>query len=259
MNQIESKTNLGQDTSSQVWSRLLGAVLAVPGAKVNRTKFLISQLSSHCNEDQVQSSIESRPANAGIPPEIIERLANSCIKSHLIKSSAISFTTGLPGGLAIAGTVPADILNFYGNAIVLSQKLAYLYGWPDGFLDNDKVDDETKIWITMLIGSMLGATQANKAISDVAKLTAGHVARRLPRLALTKTVSYSVVKQIARWIGVQVTKSSFARGVSRIIPVLGGVLSASVTILFLRPMAKRLQKHLKGLRFAQPDSGRNRI
>lgn len=253
MDHITVETSEEQDTTSQVWNRLMGAALAVPGAKVNRTKFLSAQLSSHCGEEQVREAIASRPANAGVPPETIERLANGCIKLHLIKASAISFATGLPGGWAIAGSIPVDLVNFYGNAIILSQKLAYLYGWPDDFLHNDEGDDETKVWITMLIGAMLGASQANRAISEVARRSAKQVVRRLPRIALSKTVSYPIVKQIARWIGVQVTKTTFARGVSRIIPIVGGVASATVTVFLMRRMAKRLITHLKGLRLASPD------
>ena len=250
---VENVVTEEDSTTSQVWNKLMGAALALPGAKVNRTKFLTSQLRSHCSEEQVQEAIKSRPAVAGVSKGTIDRLADGCVKSHLIKSSVISFATGIPGGWAMAGSIPTDLVNFYWNAIVLSQKLAYLYGWPDAFIENDEVDDETKNWITLLIGSMMGASKANQAISVVAKRFAEHLALSLPKKALTKTVGYSVIRQVARWIGVQVTKASFARGISRVVPVIGGVASAGVTVLFMRPMARRLKKHLQELYFAQED------
>ena len=166
MDRVEHETAEGQDTTSQVWNRILGTALTVTRAKVNREKFLTSQLKSYCDEGQVRKAIEIRPASAGVPNDVIDKIANGCIKSHLVKSSVISFVTGLPGGWAMAGTIPADLVNFYGNAIILSQKLAYLYGWPEDFLDNDEGDDVTKMWITMLIGTMLGASQAKRAISE---------------------------------------------------------------------------------------------
>ena len=170
---IEAEVSEEDTTTSQVWNKLMGAALALPGAKVNRTKFLTSQLRSHCSEEQVQVAIKSRPATAGVSKGTIDRLADGCINSHLLKTSAISFATGIPGGWAMAGSIPTDLINFYWNAMVLSQKLAYLYGWPDAFFENDEVDDETKNWITLLIGSMMGASKANRAISEVAKRTRG--------------------------------------------------------------------------------------
>ena len=250
---IEAEVSEEDTTTSQVWNKLMGAALVLPGAKVNRTKFLTSQLRSHCSEEQVQVAIKSRPATAGVSKGTIDRLADGCINSHLLKTSAISFATGIPGGWAMAGSIPTDLVNFYWNAIVLSQKLAYLYGWPDAFIENDEVDDETKNWITLLIGSMMGASKANRAISEVAKRLAEHLTLSLPRRALTKTVGYSAIRQIARWIGIQVTKASFARGISRVVPVIGGFASAGVTVLFMRPMARRLKKHLQELYLAQTE------
>ena len=254
---VEAGVSEENTTTSQVWNKLMGAALALPGAKVNRTKFLSSQLRSHCSEEQVQAAIESRPATAGVPKGTIDRLADGCIKFHLLRTSAISFATGVPGGWAMAGSIPADLVNFYWNSIVLSQKLAYLYGWPDAFIEKDEVDDETKNWITLLIGTMMGASQANRAISEVAKRLAEHLSLSLPRRALTKTVGYSVIRQVARWIGVQVTKTSFARGISRVVPIIGGFVSAGVTVWFMRRMARRLKKHLQELHLAQSDGNKS--
>ena len=65
----------------------------------------------------------------------------------------------------MAVTIPADLVQFYWHAIVLSQKLAYLYGWPD-LLKEDEADEETKAKITLLIGVMMGAQVANKLKPD---------------------------------------------------------------------------------------------
>ena len=253
--EIKVETNSSEEntTTSEVWNKLLGASLAMPGAKVNRAKFLSSQLGSHCTEEQVLAATEGRPATAGVSKETVDRLADGCIRFHVRNSAVISIATGIPGGWAMAGSIPADLVNFYWNAIVLSQKLAYLYGWPNAFIENDKVDDETKNQITLLIGAMMGSGQAKRAIGEVAKRLAEHITLSLPKRALTKTVGYSAIKQVARWIGVQVTKASFARGISRVVPVIGGIASAGVTVLFMRPMARRLKKHLQELPLVQPD------
>lgn len=99
----------------------------------------------------------------------------------------------------------------------------------------------------------MGAGRANRAIGEVAKRLAKHITLSLLKRALTKTVGYSVIRQVAGWIGVQVTKASFARGISRVVPIIGGIASAGVTFETMRPMARRLKEHLQELPLAQPD------
>ena len=152
----------------------------------------------------------------------------------------------------MAAAIPADVAQFYWNAIVLSQKLAYLYGWPD-ILEEGEVDEDTELEITLLIGAMMGAHGAHIALAEVAERLAEQVARRLPRMALTKTAWYPVIKEIGKWIGIQVTKASFARSVAKVLPVVGGVVSAGVTAGMMRPMGRRLRDHLREQRLASSD------
>ena len=56
---------------------------------------------------------------------------------------------------------------------------------------------------------------------------------------------YPVVKQVAKWIGFKMTKDTFGRGVGKAIPILGGVLSGAITAFSFKPMAEKLQKHLR--------------
>ena len=244
--------NQNEPSGGGAWDRVMGAALAIPGVKVDRAGFLRSQLAPYCDACQIRLAIEGRPASADVPLDVMDRLAKSVIRSHVIKASGLSFAAGLPGGLAMAATIPADMAQFYWHAIVLSQKLAYLYGWPD-ILNNGEVDEETKLQITLLIGAMLGASQANRVMGEVAKRFAREVGRRLPRMALTKTTWYPLIKKIAAWIGFSLTKNTFARGAAKIVPVVGGVVSAGVTATTMTVMANRLKKHLRGLPLAKLD------
>ena len=152
----------------------------------------------------------------------------------------------------MAGTIPADAAQFYWHALVLAQKLTYLYGWPD-LLEEGKIDEDTELHLTLLIGAMMGAMTARRGLAELAERFAGQIAHRLPRQALTKTVYYPLVKKVAKWIGIKITKRTFAGGVAKVVPVMGGVLSAGVTAVMMRPMAKRLKNHLRTLRYALPD------
>ena len=237
---MEEKYLPEESTGERAWKRILRASMALPGAKVDRSSFLFSQLSSYCGQDRVIALIESRPAQAGVLSEVIDRLADACVRGHVLKASGISFAAGLPGGFAMAATIPAD----------LAQKLAYLYGWPD-LLEKGEVDEDTEMCLTLLLGAMMGAAAANRALGEIAKRVSGQVVRRIPRMALTKTAWYPIVRQVGKWIGIAVTKRSFAGAVSKFVPVVGGTLSAGVTAATMQPMAKRLKNHLKTLRYAR--------
>ena len=100
---------------------------------------------------------------------------------------------------------------------------------------------------------MLGAAEAQKAIAEIAKRISEQMVRRLPRIALTKTAFYPVIKQIGRWIGINITKNTFARGAARIVPILGGFISGGLTSYMIKKMANRLKDHLKKTIFAQPN------
>ena len=242
---------MSTDTKASVWTKILKAAMAIPGAKVNREDYLGSQLKSYCADAQVCEAIKTRPSVSGVDPRIIDKISDAAIKKHTMAASSISFATGLPGGWAMTATIPADVAQYYWHMIVLSQKLAYLYGWPNLFTDGE-FDEETEMRITLLIGAMMGAREANRLLSELAKRFAGEVAHRLPRQALTKTAYYPIIKQIGKWIGVKVTKQTFARGVSKVIPVAGAVISAGVTAGFMLPSAKNLKKTLKQTRYAFP-------
>lgn len=238
------------DPKWRVWRALLKASLSIPGARVNRAAFLRSQLRPHFPEATVERALKERPALARIARDQIHKLADSCIKWHVAEVSAISFVAGLPGGGWIAGTIPADLTQFYWHAVVLSQKLAYLYGWPDLLDEESGVDDETILRVTLFVGVMMGAQAANRTLVELAERFAMEVARRLPRQALTQYGLYNVAKQIGKWIGIQITKNSLSRALSRVIPIVGGFISAGVSAGFMIPMARRLKNHLRGLRYA---------
>lgn len=237
------------DPRWRVWRALLAASLSIPGARIDRAAFLRSQLQPHFSEAIVEIAVKERPAVAGIPRERIDELADSCIRWHVLMVSSMSFVTGLPGGWWIAGTIPADLAQFYWHAVVLSQKLASLYGWP-GLLDEQGVDDETILRMTLFVGVMMGAQAANRALAELAERFAREVARRLPRQALTKYGLFNLAKQIGKWVGIQITKSSFSRAISRAIPIVGGFVSAGVSAAMMIPMARRLKNHLRTLRYA---------
>lgn len=150
----------------------------------------------------------------------------------------------------MAAALPADLVQFYHYIIVVAQKLAYLYGWPSLFDEDGKIDDETKLRLTLFIGVMMGSAQAGNAITIISKKIAEQTLRKLPSRALTKSGVYSISKQVAKWVGVRLTKSTFAKGVSKAVPIVGGVVSGSMSYVSFKIMANKLKKYLETLPLA---------
>ena len=223
--------------------QVIDTSLRIPGVKVDRNSFLRDQFKIYYSEETILKAIEMNPSFAGIPGSGINRIAKSTIKNHVRVASVASFVAGLPGGLAMLGTIPADMAQFYANVVILAQKLAYLYGWPDF---NDKNDSEVlKDMITLFLGVMFGVAQANKVMAEVSRRLAVEVTKRVPNKALTKYAWYNILKKLAKWLGIKLTKDSFAKGLAKAIPIIGGLLSGGMTYVSMNNMAKRLIKQLE--------------
>jgi hypothetical protein len=138
--------------------------------------------------------------------------------------------------------------------LVILQKLAYLNGWPSLFQEDEEIDDETKLILTLFVGVMLGAEGAASGVSKLATAVGSEVAKRLPRASLTKYAIYQIAKQVAKWIGVSLTKKKFAELVGRAVPVIGSVIGGSITWFAFGAGAERLRVHLESLPLAGADT-----
>ena len=231
-----------------VWNNVLKGALKIPGARVNRKNFLKKELSKYCNDSVVKEVVNNGYRNVTVEPKIINRIADSTISYHTRIATSISFAAGLPGGWWMAATIPADLSQFYYHIIVVAQKLAYLYGWPA--FDEEEPSDEFLGILTLFIGVMSGTQAAVSTVGKLAEAFAGQVVKRLPQKALTKYGFYNIIKQIAKWLGISLTKDSFAKGLSKLVPVVGGVISGGLTVATFLPMSKRLKNYLSVLPIA---------
>ena len=223
------------------WDGVMSAAMKLPGIQVSRQEYLVDAFTAYGNSDALTVK---RPIDI-YSDEIVEKVANDAIKSQTTKVSAISAVAGIPGGLAMFGTIPADLAQYYYHVLVMAQKLCYIYGWPDLADESGQIGEGARNVLTLFVAVMLGSQAANKAIGEVTKRFAGQVVRRLPQKALTKGFIYPIVKQIAKWLEVQMTKEVFAKGVAKAIPVLGAVTSGGLTYFTFKPMAKKLRDELR--------------
>ena len=236
-----------QSAPEQRALEFLAKVVRVPGVRVNREEFLRQELRKlRMGDDAIARAIDSNPLLAGVALTEIDRLAEEAISYEMNKSAAISFVAGIPGGFAMLGTIPADLMQYYVHALRIMQKLAYLYGWGELLPDGRDADDDTLGVLTVFFGVMLGvggAAQSLTAFARVAAKTAyqNHATKR----AIMSITWYPVVKHSLRLIGINITKSTAAKGFSKIVPVIGGFVSSGLTFMALQSQSALLKGHLR--------------
>lgn len=229
--------------ATELWNKTLHAAIKLPFVGIDRNEFLTKELRLYCTPEQIELALGDSPVKV-LSKRQIDRIANGCISYHATIVCATSALSGLPGGWFMAATVPADIAQFYGHVLALIQKLLYLYGWADLQDEKGKLSDETANTMTLFVGVMMGSREAVQGVNALAKAVAEQAVKRIPRIALTRYGFYNMAKQVGRWIGIKLTKETFAKGVGKAIPLVGAPVSAALTYWTFKPMAVRLKRQL---------------
>lgn len=228
--------------------------LRIPGIKINRNEFLQKQLFKLYPQEVIDVAIAESPMKAKIPVQEIDKIADEVIKFERNCVSGISAALGVPGGWAMVATIPADIAQYYGYLLRATQKLLYLYGFPqiDAEEQGNKFDDGTMNTLIICFGVMYGTAGANNALKAMAKALGVGVEKQLLKKALTKGTIYPIVKSVAKWFGVKMTKEVFAGFFKKAIPIVGGVLGGGITYLSFKPCCDKLKKSLQDTILSNP-------
>jgi len=229
--------------------------LKVPGIRIDRAQFLQAEFKTKLPQETIDDAIAHNPLHAKIPSEVIESIADEVIKYERNCVSGISAALGMPGGVAMAATIPADIAQYYGYMLRATQKLMYLYGFPAIDLDEEgqTFDSETMNTLIICLGVMYGVAGANNALKAMAKALATGVEKQLLRQALTKGTIYPIVKSVAKWFGVKMTKQVFAGFFKKAIPVVGGVIGGGLTFVSFKPCCDKLRATLQNTMLSNPN------
>ena len=244
MEGILSKSNSGISLEN-----IISTAIRIPGIKVNRESFLREQFKG-VSPERLKVIVEKGPVEAKCSRSDLRKKARILINKKTSLSTVASFAAGLPGGFAMVATIPADMLQFYGIALALAQEIVYLYGegdlWSGDMPDSEKVTKQLMLYY----GVMLGSSGASQAVKILSSSLANQALKKLPQIALTKTFYYPLVKSIAKAFGAKMTKGIFAKGVSKAIPLIGGVVSGGITLATLPPMGTRLTDALDKAHFS---------
>lgn len=226
-----------------------------PGVHITRETFLQKELCKNHPQEVIDVAIATTPAQAGISSAEIDSIADDVINFERNCVSGISAALGVSGGWAMATTIPADIIQYYGYTLRATQKLLYLYGFPEVDSDEEgiQLDSHTINQIILCLGVMNGVAGANNAIKGMAKALAIGVEKKLLNAALTKGTFYPLVKTIAKWFGVKMTKSVFAGFFKKAIPIVGGLVGGGITFFSFKPCCYRLKEVLQDTMLSNPN------
>lgn len=233
--------------TDELTNTALDIILKLPGIKVSRRDFF-HRVSP---KEDIDRLLAIGPV-AYFGKAELDRMALKQIERITLRSSAMSFAAGVPGGLAIAATLPIDTAQFYTLELRLAQELGYLYGREDLWLKRENGDKEGKKTLILYLGVMLGVSGTGAVLRSLSSRLSERALERIPKKTLEETIYYPLIRKIVRLFGVKLSKSSFARGISKAVPILGGAVSGGITYTTMKPMARRLQKTLSSSLTSDP-------
>ena len=226
---------------------IIAHVIKLPNVKVDRAAFLHKELISYYPEETVNTAIEHNPAYAGIDKETINKIADQVIQYETNKVSSISFAAGLPGGFALAASIPADVIQYFAFTVKVIQEIAYLYGFDELDFEDEEADSYAMDQILVFLGAMYDVQGVDDSIKVIAEAAANRTSKALANEALTKTAIYPVVKRVAKELRSKIAKRIYVKGASKIIPVIGGAVSGGLTYATFKPNCVRLKRSLQDL------------
>lgn len=223
------------------FDKVLALAVELPGVKIEREEFLQKYFSSRFDREIVARIVQTSPIRAGVNESVLYEIARECINYEKKKVSALSFATGSGGFVGI----PADLAQYMAHVLRISQKLAYIYGYPEIRSIEGSMDEKTQKIILLFIGLMYGVSGANKVIAEISKSLAGKVGKDILRAALTKTAWYPLLKQCCKQVGIKVTKDALSKIPTKVVPGIGGVVSAGFSYYCFGKGAERLHETLR--------------
>jgi hypothetical protein len=176
-------------------------------------------------------------------------MADEVVKASTHTTTAASFLAGLPSNPALmVAAGGADVVQYFGFAINMAQKIAYLFGQDELFNGGaSELSEDAKMRIVAYLGAMFGASGAALLIVTTSRKLAVNLGEKVSAKALTTTIWYPLVRRTAAVIGKQITKSTVGKVVTKVVPILGGVASGALTYATFIPMGRRLADTLAGI------------
>lgn len=219
-----------------------------PMVRVDREDFLRSQFADSPYLDKILA--QGPQSVYGL--EELRRMADKVISGSATQTALASFVAGLPANPLIAIPVGGvDVLQYFGFALNMAQRLAYLFGDQELFEDGKTdISEKTRITIIAYLGGMLGVAGSAGLIAKISRQASAVVGKRVAAKVLTMTMWHPAVEKVAMLVGKKITQKTVDDAISKVVPLVGGVISGGLTYATYKPMGARfadlLMKRAKG-------------
>lgn len=199
--------------------KALNATFKLPFIKVDRERFLRKALlSTGCTSDQIDQAIKTSPLEV-LSSEELKALAMKIRRHHRTGLSALSAACGVPGGIFIFVAVPVDTVQFFYHTFVLSQKIAYIYGFPPCM-----TEEEFRDMMIIALGVGAGVSKANKAFKFVAKQAKKQLISQLQKHQ--ELLLPQLIREVCKALGVKLTNNTLTQIIRKGIPLISAIISA---------------------------------
>jgi hypothetical protein len=133
-----------------------------------------------------------------------------------------------------------DVAQYFGFAINMAQKIAYLFG-EDELFDggSEQLPETAKIRIITYLGAMFGVSGATHLINKTAKIAGVNIGK-ISSKALMKTSWYPLLRKVGTVLGQKIVKTTVEKAITKTVPIIGGVISGGITYVTFAPMGNRL-------------------
>jgi hypothetical protein len=214
----------------------------LPMARVNREKFIQRLSATELKGMNVQVALEKSPKSA-YSQQAINKAAKKIIAKHALWVTLISAISAIPTGWMMIPFFIIDIIQFQIHVFAVSQKLLYLYEDEEKLTEYSS-DTATQLMILMTT-IMIGKQQFTRMLKSATGVVTKQVIQRFTIKALTQFSILNIVRQVAKWFGIVLTKETLLEGIDVAIIIICAIISGLISLWLFKPMANNLMKYLK--------------
>ena len=124
---LETETvSTSEEEAEEFAKAIMQRAASLKVVKIQRDVFLRTEIKKRFPEIDADLAVDTTPTEAGISPVDLDRMAIDAIELETTKCAGLSFLAGIPGGLAMVGTVPADLAQYFAHVMRIEQKRGFV-------------------------------------------------------------------------------------------------------------------------------------
>lgn len=239
---MKNKASHVIDFFSNSYNNILKSSFMLPMSRVNREKFIQRLSTRELKGMNVQVALEKSP-NSAYSQQAINKAAKKIIAKHALWVTLISAISAIPTGWMMIPFFIIDIIQFQIHVFAVSQKLLYLYEDEEKLTEYSS-DTATQLMILMTT-IMIGKQQFTRMLKSATGVVTKQVIQRFTIKALTQFSILNIVRQVAKWFGIVLTKETLLEGIDVAIIIICAIISGLISLWLFKPMANNLMKYLK--------------